>query len=154
MRKPGWRFTCDQRPSGLKRIRVYQEHAISRMFTGNRAKSGIIVLPCGAGKTLVGIMAIDKIKHKTLVMCINNLTVKQLYRQIEMFSTMDMKRVFKFSSDDVTKKIPDLTDPCIVISTYTMISKSDELRSFNKFGLLEGICQCDISARMGIVIVG
>ena len=98
------------------------------MFTGNRAKSGIIVLPCGAGKTLVGIMAMEKIKSKTLIMCINNLTVKQWYRQIELFSTVDMKKVFKFSSDDVTKKIPDLNDPCVVISTYTMISKSDELR--------------------------
>ena len=107
---------------------MYQEQAISRMFTGNRAKSGIIVLPCGAGKTLVGIMAMEKVKAKTLVMCINNLTVRQWYRQIEFFSTVDMRKVFKFSSDDATKKIPDLGDPCVVISTYAMISKNDEGR--------------------------
>lgn len=36
------------------RVRPYQEKALSRMFGNGRARSGIIVLPCGAGKTLVG----------------------------------------------------------------------------------------------------
>jgi DNA excision repair protein ERCC-3 len=98
------------------------------MFSGNRAKSGIIVLPCGAGKTLVGIMALEKIRMKTLIVCINNLTVKQWYRQLEMFVATDMSRVFKFSSDETGKKVPDMTEPCIVISTYSMISMNDQLR--------------------------
>ena len=30
---------------------------LKTMFMNGRARSGLIVLPCGAGKTLVGIMA-------------------------------------------------------------------------------------------------
>ena len=59
------------------KIRPYQETALSRMFVEGRARSGIIVLPCGAGKTLVGISAINRVKKRTLVLCINNITVKQ-----------------------------------------------------------------------------
>jgi DNA excision repair protein ERCC-3 len=36
------------------RIREYQEKSLSKMFGNGRARSGIIVLPCGAGKTLTG----------------------------------------------------------------------------------------------------
>src|SRR5688572_22487961 len=75
-------------------IRPYQEKCLSKMF-GNgyafvlfyilvilyctiffylfflfrRARSGIIVLPCGAGKTLVGITAACTIKKSCLVLC-------------------------------------------------------------------------------------
>lgn len=35
-------------------VRGYQAKALAKMFTNNRAQSGIIVLPCGAGKSLVG----------------------------------------------------------------------------------------------------
>jgi DNA excision repair protein ERCC-3 len=34
-----------------------------------RARSGIIILPCGAGKTLVGITACCTIKKSCLVLC-------------------------------------------------------------------------------------
>jgi len=77
----------DLKPSTV--IRPYQETSLSKMF-GNgcsvvscflaphpltlmglirRARSGIIVLPCGAGKTLVGITAACTIKKSCLVLC-------------------------------------------------------------------------------------
>lgn len=37
------------------RIRRYQERSLAKMFGNGRARSGIIVLPCGAGKTLTGV---------------------------------------------------------------------------------------------------
>jgi len=40
------------------RIRPYQEKSLSQMFGNGRARSGIIVLPCGAGKSLTGTVAI------------------------------------------------------------------------------------------------
>jgi DNA excision repair protein ERCC-3 len=45
----------DLKPS--TQIRPYQEKSLNKMFGNGRARSGIIVLPCGAGKTLVGITA-------------------------------------------------------------------------------------------------
>ena len=50
-------------------IRPYQETSLAKMFGNGRARSGIIVLPCGAGKTLVGITAACTIKKSTLVLC-------------------------------------------------------------------------------------
>jgi len=35
--------------------RSYQQKSLSKIFGNGRARSGIIVLPCGAGKTLIGI---------------------------------------------------------------------------------------------------
>jgi DNA excision repair protein ERCC-3 len=43
-------------------IRPYQEKSLSKMFGNGRANSGIVVLPCGAGKTLVAITAAYKVK--------------------------------------------------------------------------------------------
>ena len=37
----------------LTRIRVYQEKSLAKMFGNGRARSGIIVLPCGAGVCFV-----------------------------------------------------------------------------------------------------
>ena len=39
--------------------RPYQEKALENVFLNGKARSGIIVLPCGAGKTLVGIMIMN-----------------------------------------------------------------------------------------------
>jgi DNA excision repair protein ERCC-3 len=111
------------------KIRPYQEKALSRMFVEGRARSGIIVLPCGAGKTLVGIIAMSRVKRRTLILCINNITVKQWEKQALDFSTLPQNKIFKFISESKEEAVPDLTQSCVVISTYTMISRSDEGRS-------------------------
>lgn len=111
------------------KIRPYQEKALSRMFVEGRARSGIIVLPCGAGKTLVGILAMERIKRRTLILCINNLTVIQWEKQIKQFTNLEGTKIHKFiSKSNEDRSVPDLNQPCIVISTYTMISRSDEGR--------------------------
>lgn len=58
-------------------IRDYQEKSLSKMFSNGRARSGIIVLPCGAGKTLTGIVAASYIKKSTLVLCNSTVSVEQ-----------------------------------------------------------------------------
>ena len=50
-------------------IRPYQERALAKMFGNGRGRSGVVVLPCGAGKTLVGITASSTIRKSTLVIC-------------------------------------------------------------------------------------
>lgn len=125
------------------KIRPYQEKALSRMFVEGRARSGIIVLPCGAGKTLVGIIAMSRVKRRTLILCINNITVKQWEKQALDFSTLPQNKIFKFISETKEESVPDLSQACVVISTYTMISRSDEGRSayskefIEKLGLVE-----------------
>ncbi|GJY43217.1 DNA repair helicase XPB1-like protein, partial [Tanacetum coccineum] len=53
------------------RPRPYQEEILSRMFGNGRARSEIIVLPCGAGKSLVGVSAACRIKKSCLCVATN-----------------------------------------------------------------------------------
>ena len=46
-----------------------QEKSLRKMFGNGRARSGVIVLPCGAGKTLVGVTAACTIRKRCLVLC-------------------------------------------------------------------------------------
>ena len=47
------------------------------MLSNGRARSGVIVLPCGAGKTLVGVTAACMVRKKTIVLCTSGVAVDQ-----------------------------------------------------------------------------
>ncbi|KAJ3006529.1 hypothetical protein HKX48_009595 [Thoreauomyces humboldtii] len=106
-------------------IRDYQEKSLSKMFGGGggRARSGIIVLPTGAGKTLVGITAACTVKKSTLVLCTNALSVDQWTKEFRNWSSLKEGQIAKFTSDEKHKFVGDAG---IVVSTYTMISHSGE----------------------------
>ena len=72
-------------------VRAYQEKALNIMCSKGIARSGIIVLPCGAGKTLVGILAICTIKRNTLIICNNHVAVQQWYREINDWVNITVK---------------------------------------------------------------
>ena len=46
-------------------LRPYQEKSLKKMFGNGRARSGVIVLPCGAGKTLVGVTAATTVRKRS-----------------------------------------------------------------------------------------
>ena len=81
-------LTMDLRPSTA--IRPYQEKSLSKMFSNGRARSGIIVLPCGAGKSLTGVTAASTVKRSCIVMCINNASVKQWKEQFVMWTNVSV----------------------------------------------------------------
>jgi DNA excision repair protein ERCC-3 len=66
----------------------YQEKSLSQMFGNGRARSGIIVLPCGAGKSLTGVTAASTVKRSCIVLCINNASVKQWKEQFIMWTNV------------------------------------------------------------------
>jgi len=102
-------------------IRPYQEKSLSMMFSGSRANSGIIVLPCGAGKTLVGICAICTIMKSTIIICNSSISASQWDYQIKKWTNIDYSLVIQLTS----KRKSDLPDrPCILITTYGMIASS------------------------------
>ncbi|ORX41081.1 putative general RNA polymerase II transcription factor [Kockovaella imperatae] len=100
-------------------IRPYQETSLAKMFGNGRARSGIIVLPCGAGKTLVGITAACTIKKSTLVLCTSAVSVAQWKQQFLHFSNVSERQICAFTQSE--KEM--FTGPAgIVISTYPMIA--------------------------------
>ena len=90
------------------------------MFSNGRAGSGIIVLPCGAGKTLTGIVASSHIKKPTIVLCSSNVSVEQWRQQFCQWSHLDRLPV-RFTSKR-SDEMFDLKEAGILISTYSMIS--------------------------------
>ena len=55
----------------------------NRFSADGVAKSGIVVLPCGAGKTLVGIAACCRVGRRALVLTTTAVAVDQWRRQIQ-----------------------------------------------------------------------
>ncbi|KAI8902933.1 P-loop containing nucleoside triphosphate hydrolase protein [Globomyces pollinis-pini] len=101
------------------KLRPYQEAALGKTFGNGRARSGIIVLPCGAGKTLVGVTAACTIKKSCLVLCNSSLSVEQWAREFRYWSTIKDDDIAKFSS---AAKLPFSGKSGVLISTYTMIA--------------------------------
>jgi DNA excision repair protein ERCC-3 len=101
------------------KVRPYQKNAVRKMFTHGRARSGIIVLPCGAGKSLTGILAATRINKSVLVLCINSISVDQWKRQFEQWSTIAHDRIHRFTFE---RKEYLNNEANVTITTYTMIA--------------------------------
>lgn len=123
----------DLRPSTT--MRPYQEKSLSKLFGNGRARSGIIVLPCGAGKTLVGITAACTIKKSVLVLCTSAVSVEQWRREFKNFSTVADNQIARFTSDCKEKFSGNSG---IVISTYTMVAYGGK-RSYEAKKMMEFI---------------
>ncbi|QLG74083.1 hypothetical protein HG535_0F05950 [Zygotorulaspora mrakii] len=109
----------DLKPS--TQIRPYQEKSLSKMFGNGRARSGIIVLPCGAGKTLVGITAACTIKKSAIVLCTSSVSVMQWRQQFLQWCTLQPENVAVFTSDN---KEMFQTESGLVVSTYSMVANT------------------------------
>ncbi|CAH8585401.1 unnamed protein product [Schistosoma turkestanicum] len=102
-------------------LRPYQEKSLRKMFGNGRARSGVIVLPCGAGKTLVGVTAACTIRKPTFVLCTSGVAVEQWRAQFKLWSTIEDGQILRFTSD--AKDRPNINSH-ICISTYSMIAHS------------------------------
>ena len=103
----------------IAKHRPYQEKSLSKMFGNGRARSGLIVLPCGAGKTLVGVTAVCTIKKSTMIFANTTVSVHQWCQQVYHWCKIPKWQVIEFSSQ-TKKKIPK-NKPCILVTTYHML---------------------------------
>ncbi|GMH65578.1 hypothetical protein TrRE_jg2984 [Triparma retinervis] len=112
------------RPS--TRIRRYQERSLSKMFGNGRARSGIIVLPCGAGKTLTGVTAAQTVGKGCIVLCTNAVSVLQWKEQFQKWTTIGEREEDKGRIACFTSQMKDQMHPegCVLITTYTMLTFS------------------------------
>ncbi|XP_073042857.1 general transcription and DNA repair factor IIH helicase/translocase subunit XPB1-like isoform X1 [Primulina eburnea] len=99
--------------------RPYQEKSLSKMFGNGRARSGIIVLPCGAGKSLVGVSAASRIRKSCLCLATNAVSVDQWAFQFKLWSTITEEQICRFTSDS---KERFRGNAGVVVTTYNMIA--------------------------------
>ncbi|XP_028403832.1 general transcription and DNA repair factor IIH helicase subunit XPB-like [Dendronephthya gigantea] len=111
-------LNADLKPTTV--LRPYQEKSLRKMFGNGRARSGVIVLPCGAGKTLVGVTAACTVRKRCIVLCTSGVAVEQWRSQFKLWSTVEDRHIYCFTADSKSKP-----GGCsIAISTYSMISHS------------------------------
>ncbi|CAM9150044.1 unnamed protein product [Heterosigma akashiwo] len=101
------------------KIRVYREKSLSKMFGNGRARSGIIVLPCGAGKTLTGVAAASTVRKSTLVLTTSAVSVEQWRQQFKLWCDIDDKHTCQFTADKKEEMHPKVG---ILCTTYNMIA--------------------------------
>lgn len=109
-------INIDLKPNAV--LRPYQEKSLRKMFGNGRARSGVIVLPCGAGKSLVGVTACCTVRKKAIVLCNSSVSVEQWKQQFKMWSTADDSTICRFTSDAKDKPMG-----CgVLITTFNMIT--------------------------------
>ncbi|CAG5097082.1 Oidioi.mRNA.OKI2018_I69.XSR.g14925.t1.cds [Oikopleura dioica] len=114
-------------------LRPYQEKSLKKMFGNGRARSGVIVLPCGAGKTLTGVTACTTVRKRCVVLCTSGVAVEQWKNQFKMWSTATDDMICRFTSDAKDKPHAGSS---IVISTYSMMGHTMK-RSYEAEKLME-----------------
>ncbi len=113
-------------------IRDYQRDAADVFFAGGdvRGGSGVIVLPCGAGKTIVGITTMAMMQKSTLILTTGTTAVKQWHREILDKTALIESDIGEYTGE--TKTIAPVTIATYQILTYRD-SKTDEFPHFKIF---------------------
>ena len=112
-------------------LRAYQEDAV-RAFTGRGAPGtgyGVVVMPCGAGKTIVGMAAMAAIGRKTLIITTNVAAVHQWMDEL-----LDKTCVSRADLGEYTGAAKDVRP--ITIATYQVLTwRPDKESDFPHFDL-------------------
>ena len=95
------------------KIREYQEHAAEGFWHGG---SGVVVLPCGAGKTIVGAAAMAHAQATTLILVTNTVAARQWRDELLKRTTLTEDEIGEYSGSK--KEIRPVT-----IATYQVMTK-------------------------------
>ncbi|MBI3736286.1 DEAD/DEAH box helicase [Candidatus Sumerlaeota bacterium] len=111
-----WRSGCK---SGAEfYLRKYQRDAIDVFHAGGSARggSGVLVLPCGAGKTIIGIGVIERVKQHTLVLTTSVTAVHQWRDELLDKTSITADQIGEYSGE--SKEIRPITVATYQILTY------------------------------------
>ena len=107
--------TASGQPFGL---REYQKNAINAYYAGGAASggSGVLVLPCGAGKTIIGIGTMSRVGQHTLILCTNITALHQWRDELIDKTGLDRDMIGEYSGE--SKQIRPVTLATYEIMTY------------------------------------
>src|SRR5207253_3105254 len=97
--------------------RAYQYAAAAAYYAGGAPSggSGVVVLPCGAGKTIVGLATMADIQRATLILSPNTIAVRQWINEILDKTDIPPEMVGEYTGDR--------KDICpITVSTYQILT--------------------------------
>ena len=121
-------------------LRDYQGAAAEAFHMGGTdvGGCGVVVLPCGAGKTIVGIAAMELLQTNTLVLTTNTIAVRQWVREILAKTTLTEDQVGEYTG--AHKNIRPIT-----VATYQILT--------HRRGKLDGFTHLDLFDRGGFGLI-
>ncbi|UER55184.1 DEAD/DEAH box helicase [Kineosporiaceae bacterium SCSIO 59966] len=93
-------------------LRPYQEQAVDGFWHGG---SGVVVLPCGAGKTIVGAAAMARARSTTLILVTNTVSARQWKQELLRRTSLTEDEIGEYSG--ARKEIRPVT-----IATYQVMT--------------------------------
>jgi DNA excision repair protein ERCC-3 len=124
-------------------IRDYQQGATDTFYAsgGNQGGSGVVVLPCGAGKTVVALSVMAKYQVSTLILTTSVSALRQWKREILDKTKLTEEEVGEYSGH--VKEIRPVT-----LSTYQIIThRGSREQEFSHFQIFQqrdwGLIICD-----------
>ncbi|MFO1051966.1 MAG: DNA repair helicase XPB [Planctomycetota bacterium] len=114
-------------------LREYQTRAAESFWQDGSARggSGVIVLPCGAGKTVVGLGVMALANTRTLILTTNTVAVRQWRRELLERTSLRPEDVGEYTGD--RKEVAPVT-----IATYQILTwRRTRTEPFTHFALLE-----------------
>ncbi|MFW0795958.1 DNA repair helicase XPB [Gordonia sp. CPCC 205515] len=97
-------------------LRDYQQFAADSFWAGG---SGVVVLPCGAGKTMVGAAAMAKARATTLILVTNTVAGRQWKRELIARTSLTEEEIGEYSGE--RKEIRPVT-----IATYQVMTRKSK----------------------------
>jgi DNA excision repair protein ERCC-3 len=114
-------------------IRNYQASAVEKFWEGG---SGVVVLPCGAGKTIVGAGAMSVAKTNTLILVTNTVSARQWKSELLKRTSLEDDEIGEYSGS--IKEVKPIT-----IATYQILTTKSKgefahlaLLNANDWGLI------------------
>ena len=116
----------ERTPSGLAfSLREYQEDAASVFYAdgSSRGGSGVVVLPCGAGKTVVGMACMARVRSSTLILTTSVTASRQWIAEILDKTSLEADQIGEYSSSK--KDVKPVTVATYNIMTYRSRKDAD-----------------------------
>ncbi|MGH9077554.1 MAG: DNA repair helicase XPB [Acidimicrobiales bacterium] len=114
-------------------LRTYQREAVDVFFAGG---SGVVVLPCGAGKTLVGAAAMATAGAHTLVLVTNIVAARQWRAELVARTSLTAAEVGEYSGEHKEIRPVTIATYQILISKRRGLYPHMELFSAEDWGLI------------------
>ncbi len=93
-------------------LRDYQKQAVAKFQAGG---SGVVVLPCGAGKTLVGAATMAELRRNTLILVTNTVAARQWRDELLARTSLKEEDIAEYSGS--SKELAPVT-----IATYQILT--------------------------------
>lgn len=127
-----WRSPCNSLNNKTFELREYQREA-ANAFEGKDGfgGSGVLVLPCGAGKTIIGMAVMERFQTEVLILTSNTTSVRQWIRELEQKTTIPSASIGEYSGH--SKEVKPVTVATYQIMTHRK-SKDSEFTHMKLFG--------------------